>query len=209
MEKVLLLDLDGTILKSSCILEFASHIINKGVISHDEIHYKWLANKKNDDYIREFAEHFRKEIVGLRTDYVEELFNEFFNNFKFEYNEKIIDLIKQCKANDFYCMIISGTIDFMVKRIAEHLGIDGVGSKYALNSNSEYTGDIDIPMFSQKEKQKVIDSILNESVIEVIGAGDTTSDIPIALTSDTFYLVDPNIHTIKEYAKLDIEYVLM
>ena len=31
MEKVLLLDLDGTILKSSCILEFASHIINKGV----------------------------------------------------------------------------------------------------------------------------------------------------------------------------------
>lgn len=209
MEKLLLLDLDGTILKSSCVLEFASHIINTGVIKHNDIHYKWLSNKKNDDYIREFAEYFRNEIIGLKTEYVEKLFNDFFNKYKFEYNDRILNLIQECKENNFYCMIISGTIDFMVKKIANHLGINGIGSVYTLNKNNEYTGGIDIPMFSQKEKQRIIDSLINNNVVEVIGAGDTTSDIPIAMISDTFYLVDPNISTIKEYSELDIEYVLL
>lgn len=208
MEKVLLLDLDGTILNSSCVLEFANYLVETNIIKGDESHNLWLSNKKNDDNIRMFAEHFRSELVGKKEDYIQTLFKQFFNDYQFSYNDDVLKVINDCKEKGYYCMIISGTVDFMVKEIANKLEINGKGSVYNVE-NGLYTGKIDIPMFSQKEKQKVIDLIINKNTIDVIGAGDTVSDVPIALASDVFFLVNPNLYTLKEYKNLGIDYILL
>lgn len=208
MKKILFLDLDGTIVKSSVILEFANYLIQKGIMKESNQQKNWLSDRKNDNYIREFGDYFRSQIIGMWDNDVRDLLQEFFNEFTFEFHNEVITLINKCKQENYFCCIISGSIDYAVQLMADKLGIQGYGTVYNV-IDGKHTGNLDVPMFSQKEKQKIINTMITTHTEEVKGCGDTLSDVPIALVSDEFYLVAPSEHTLKEYNRMGIEYKLV
>lgn len=206
MIKLLLTDCDGTLVDGSVVLQFASFLIEKGVIEDDLSRVQWEYNQKDEDKISAYGDHFRQSLKGLDYFYIESLADEFVQSNILKYYDKPLEILDTCKKDNYMCIIVSGSCDFLIEKIAKHLGVFGYGAKYELNNN-KFTGAVEIPTFSYRVKKDLIENLINPAYIEtVIGMGDTPSDIAIAEYSDEFYLVQPNNNTIKQYIDLNIDY---
>lgn len=206
MIKLLVTDMDGTLIEGSGVLQFASFLIKKGVISDDITRIQWESNQKDEDCIARYGEHFKQSLKGLDYFYIDSLAEEFVNSGILKYYEKPIEILKNCKENNYMCIIISGSCDFLVEKIAKYFGIFGYGAVYELEHN-RFTGKVSVPTYSYKIKKEIIENLVRPEYIDnIIGMGDTPSDIAIAEYSDEFYLVQPNNNTINQYVALNIDY---
>ena len=206
MIKLLLTDLDGTLINGSGVLQFASYLIEKGVIQDDLARIQWEEDKKNETKICNYGDYFKQSLKGLDYDYIENLAEEFVNLDILKYYPQAIDILNSCKKDNYMCIIISGSCDFLVEKIAKHLGIFGYGAYYELK-NEKFTGNVSIPTYSYNVKKDIIENLVRPEYIDnIVGLGDTASDIAIAEYSDEFYLVQPNVDTRNQYIKLQVEF---
>lgn len=206
MIKLLVTDCDGTLVDGSVVLQFSSYLIKKGIIEDDITRLQWENDQKNEEKIAKYGEHFKNSLKGLDYFYIDSIAEEFVNANILKYYEKPLEILKNCKEDNYMCVIISGSCDFLIEKIAKHLGIFGYGAVYELDYN-KFTGKVSIPTYSYAVKKDLIENLINPAYIEtVIGMGDTPSDIAIAEYSDEFYLVQPNNNTINQYVALNIDY---
>lgn len=209
MRNICLMDLDGTIIKGSAILQFGHFLIERGVIEDNIVAQEWFADMKNDKKISAFGDYIRKSITGKWVYEIAELAEEFINSDILVFYKSVFEKVQELKAKGYFICIISGSLDILVQHIAKKLGIHGYGAIYSTDKD-KFTGEVEVPLFKSEIKQQKINEIINLSeVYDVIGFGDSVGDIAIALNSNEFYLVDPHIETIIEYNKLGIEYELL
>lgn len=206
MIKLLITDMDGTLVKGSLVLQFATFLADKGILPKEDIVEKWENDKKNESLIAQYGDFFRKNIKGLDYEYINILSEEFINSNIVEYNTQAINILNKCKDENYMCIILSGSCDFLIDKIANKLNIFGYGSLYEVK-NEVFTGNILIPTFQYKTKKDIINSLVRKEYLDrVVGLGDTVSDIAIAEFSDEFYLVEPTNETRNEYIKLNVEF---
>ena len=209
MIKLLITDCDGTLVDGSVVLQFATFLIKKGIIEDSITRIQWENNQKDENYIAMYGEHFKNSLKGLDYFYIDSLAEEFVKENILKYYNKPLEILNKAKKDNYMCMIISGSCDFLIEKIANHLGIFGYGAIYELENN-KFTGKVSVPTYSYKVKKELIENMINPNYTDyVIGMGDTPSDISIAEYSDEFYLVQPNENTLQQYTDLQIDYTII
>lgn len=189
---LVLTDVDGTLVKSSLVLEHAGFLHNNGVIDCQDVYDNWKNDMKDENLIFNLSVMYREGIVGKkRSDLlIAEFFESFLNN-----DDKFYSTVEMIKGlqDDFNAVVymISGSPLFLVDMLKDFLKFDkAFGSLYTRDNSGFYTGGIHLPLYSSLRKKEIVDSILIENNV-VYSFGDTASDEPLWGVSDKGFVVAP------------------
>ena len=192
---IVLSDIDGTLVKSSLVLENAVELHETGVIDLGDTPARWKADMKNEELVRELAEKYREALRGKGISFVQakktvdRLLADQGNFYS------TLQLLIDHKKNGAEVVLISGSPDFLVKPFAQRFGFKYHASSYHRNSRGKFTGEITL-MAGSTAKQEVIDNLGIHSYEDVIGMGDTSSDTPLLKSAKHSILVDPTEETV-------------
>ena len=180
-------DIDGTIYRNSLLIE---HF--KMLVKYEYINMMTWEGKVKEKFIK------WEKRIGDYDDYLEELVETYVDALK-NYSKSDMDFIArrviELKGDRVYkytrdrlkyhldkghkVIIISGSPDFLVGKMAEKYGVrDFRGSEYIIDENGIFTGEVK-PMWDAKNKKRVIKQYCEEYSIDLkksYAYGDTTGD---------------------------------
>jgi HAD superfamily hydrolase (TIGR01490 family) len=150
MKELVILDLDGTIIKGQSQLLFLNFLLKKRIIGlffYIRIYLWFLFYKlgflKNSEEVVDIMNYSFSFLKGKKREYVEGLVNDFFNkNIKEFIFSEMTDIINKHKSEGRELLIISNSVDVIVGKVAEFLGISNyIGTKLEL-VDGKFTGKI-------------------------------------------------------------------
>lgn len=202
MKKVAIFDIDGTIFRSSLLIEITEALIDAGIFRRSArkkyaLEYQnWLDRKDSyEKYIDKVVKVFEANIKGVR-------YKDFLNiskkvitakqNHTYQYTR---DLIKELKKKNYFLLAISNSPKLIADDFCKQLGFDKTyGRMYELNAKKTFTGKImHLEMIS--DKAKVLKRAVEKEKLTMknsIAVGDTESDIPMFKAVDTPICFNPN-----------------
>ncbi|MCK5027456.1 MAG: HAD-IB family hydrolase [Candidatus Pacebacteria bacterium] len=189
MKKVAIFDIDGTIFRSSLLIELVEDLIEQDIFPVSaEKYYKeqfkaWLDREGTyDDYINGVIDAFRKNLKGvaykdfidIAKDVVEEQ-----KNHVYRYTR---DMVANLKEQGYFLLAISQSPRGILNEFCEELGFDKVyGRFYELGPTDCFTGEIvDIHLIGNKANivKRAVEK--NDLTLEgSIGVGDTEGDVSL------------------------------
>ncbi len=206
--KIGVFDIDGTIFRSSLLIELVRGLVRNGVFPKNaskemESDYMAWLNRVGDydDYLGKVIKIYDKYIIGKKFLKVEAVASSVMELEKDKTYRFTRDLIFKLKKENYHLIAISGSPSYMVDKFAFHMGFDvsfgavigvkdGIFSKYYVEKNFNTGQDIFIPMgkragvlnFSRKDilLKKYLDS--RNIVVDwgnSVAVGDSGNDISI------------------------------
>ncbi len=202
MKKVAIFDIDGTIFRSSLIVELTDALIQEGIFSskvrrfYRKAHKKWLDRKgPYGEYIDAVVIAFRKNIKGVGYKEFSKVAKKvvaFHQNRIYRYTR---DLIKRIKRQNYYLLAISHSPKKIVEEFCEKLGFNKVyGQIYEINKKKIFTGKVlfwDLII----DKSRVLKRAIEKERLTLkdsIGVGDTESDISFLKMVENPICFNPN-----------------
>lgn len=190
MEKrrVAVFDVDGTIFRSSLLIEVVERLIFVGAFPEevrDEFeakHEKWL-NREGDyeEYIQAVVQSFLKHLKGMQytilSDAAEFVVDEHWKRV-YRYSR---DLLKALKDKDYFLLAVSHSPKTVLDKFCPRLGFNKVyGTFYETGAEGAFTGEIvdEHIIFNKAAVLKRAVEKENLTLTHSIGVGDTESDIP-------------------------------
>ena len=161
-------DIDGTIYRDSLMVEHFKKLIKYEVVDEKawvdntrDIFMTWDRRQGNyDDYLLNLCDLYVKSLIGLDKSATR-------------------SRIKWHLSQGHKVIFISGSPDFLVKKMAEKYNItDYRGSVYVFEDNA-FTGKV-IPMWDSVSKNKAIDELVEKHNLDLeksYAYGDTNGDI--------------------------------
>lgn len=189
MKKVAIFDIDGTIFRSSLLIELVEVLIEEGSFpesvrkEYEEEKEHWL-NRKGDyeAYIMAVVHVFVKHIKGMHYD-------EFLKAAKIvvaRYRHRTYlfteDLIKELKKDGYYLLAISQSPKGILDLFCNEVGFDKVyGRIYETDENLRFTGKILDEEIISKKSNVVRRAVEKEGLTleGSVGVGDTEGDISL------------------------------
>lgn len=204
MEKrpVAVFDVDGTIFRSSLVIELVERLIEKGIFpketraAYDEERTKWL-DRKGDyaTYVNKVVEVFAKQLKGQPFDELSYVAGEIIEEKKDRVYQYTRDLIKELKHRNYFLLAISHSPKFIVDGFGFELGFDKVyGTFYESGPSGKFTGTMADEEFIFNKAAVVQRAVRKEglSMEESYGVGDTESDIPMLEAVEHPIAFNPN-----------------
>ncbi|MDO8594818.1 MAG: HAD-IB family phosphatase [bacterium] len=188
MQKVAIFDIDGTIFRSSLLIQIVERFVAEGIFSknasQDFARQKlaWL-DRKGDygAYIMAVVKVFVSNIKGVAYADFSRISEEVVAEQKDRVYRFTRDLIKDLKKKDYFLLAVShspkGVLDHFCKRI----GFDKVyGLMYETGPTERFTGKITDEAFMLNKAAVVQHAVAKEgfTLKGSLGVGDTESDIP-------------------------------
>lgn len=202
MKKVAVFDIDGTIFRSSLLIELVNELIKSGVFPESardvyrKEHTSWLKREGNySDYINKVVESFSQNIKGIHYSKVADAAeNVFFDKNKQTY-KFTRNLIKKLKKKNYYLLAISHSPKLALDDFCNNLGFDKVyGSFYEIGPQDMFTGDAaDFHLIANKAN--IVKRVIEQENLTLdgsIGVGDTESDIPFLEMVENSICFNPN-----------------
>ena len=204
--KLAVFDIDGTIFRSSLIIELVNALVDKKIFPkglNKEIEEEYIAwvNRQGsyDNYILKVVEAFVKYIKNVSENVVKETATEIIDYQKNKVYVFTRELIKKLKEQNYFLLAISGAPEIIVAEFAKTLEFDKYyGSRYEI-INGEFTGKIvtDTAWSKHEILNKFIKDHKEFDLKKAVGVGDSAIDItflqlvgnPIAFNPD-FKLAD-------------------
>lgn len=210
--KLAIFDIDGTIFRSSLLIELVSGLTNEGIFPksvYKEIekdYFAWLDRKGSyDNYINQVLKIFLANIKGCKEEDLEKVVKKVVFSQRdhiYRYTRK---LIRELKDKGYFLLAISGSPIPIVSEFSLYNKFDSFyGSQYE-TKRGIFTGKItQAPV--QKGKKLIIKKFLNSSKIKFdltksIAIGDTASDIPILEMVGRPIAFNPNLGLVKHARK--------
>ncbi len=180
-------DIDGTLYRESLMIEHFKKLLKYEVLDealwHTEIkesYENWQKRRGNyDDYMLGLAEVYVRSMRGLQKAKMEFITNQVVdlkgdNVYMYTRNR-----IEGHKAAGHAVIFISGSPDYLVRKMAERYGItDCIGTRYLLDKNDRYTGEIE-QMWDSDSKRDAIAGFVRAYDIDLAAScayGDTMGD---------------------------------
>lgn len=197
-EGIVLSDVDGTVVKGSLVLGHAVWLAKHGHAPevYGDIPDRWLADQKSEELITELAIAYQKSLKGKHMNEVgmDEYLDEVLSNRQNFYST--IERLEEHRDRGDRVILVSGSPDYMVKKMAERFGFEAEGSVYDVNNAGVFSGSISRPMFHSDAKRAYVSSLnLNHDEHYVTSYGDTASDVPLFESSQHSVLIDPHDET--------------
>lgn len=209
-KKVAIFDIDGTIFRSSLLVELVEALIAEGIMpksaskEYVRLRTKWFNREgEYDDYLMAVVHSFLKHIKGVsRKDFlrVADRVVEVTGRRVYRFTR---DLIKELHRQGYFLLAISNSPKLILDKFCKNWGFDDVyGRIYELDNRDRFTGGIEhLELISDKAKILALaihrDNLtLNGSV----GVGDSESDVSFLQFVDNPVCFNPN-SKLREVAK--------
>ena len=185
-KKVAVFDIDGTIFRSSLLIEFNKGLMRSGVIPESVIaeiredYYAWVERRGSyDAYISKVVRMHGNAIRGKEKKYVAVAADLVFLAHRDRVYRYTRDLARRLQCNHLL-LAISGSPIEMVEPFGRYFGFDHVwGSVYEIDSEGRYTGRL-MDMRSVDQKREILEAFVAEHGLTLKGSwgvGDTATDI--------------------------------
>jgi HAD superfamily hydrolase (TIGR01490 family) len=203
-------DIDGTIFRSSLIIELVDALILEGIFPQSaRKHYakeygRWLERRDSyDKYIMGVVRAYVKNIKGKSQPKVWEVSRRvmaFHQNRVYRWTR---DLVKDLKKKNYFLIAISNSPLDIVQPFARSFGFDKTyGRVYEIDGRSRFTGKI-VFLDLISDKAKILKRALLKEDLTLrrsIGVGDSESDIPFLKMMERPVAFNPN-SVLYKYAK--------
>lgn len=137
-----------------------------------------------------------KVISGWEASEVEKLVRECFSKeIRTRIFPQALDLIKNHQIKGHEVILISGSIDCLLRIIKEYIGIKFVIATVLKTENNKYTGEILGPVIHGESKVKAILNFISEHDFSLEGSyaySDDVSDLPLLQLVQNPVAVNPN-----------------
>ncbi len=203
--KVAIFDIDGTIFRSSLLIEVMDAMIEAGLFPvsaarrYTKAHAAWLDRKGSyNDYIMAVIDAFKRHIRGVHFKDFLRVANQVARLRKDRVYRFTRDLACELKKKGYFLLAISLSPKGVVDSFAKNLGFDKVYAlRYAINETTgRYTGEyMDIETI--RNKGAILERALlkeNLTLKGSVGVGDTESDISFLKRVDRPICFNPNSH---------------
>lgn len=171
-KKLLISDMDSTIINQECIDEIADKVGLKDQVS------KITERAMNGEL--DFKDALR-ERVGLLAGLPEsELVNVYENHITLMNGAK--ELVQTMKKNGATCILVSGGFTFFTSRVAKAVGFDEQSANILEITNGKLTGKVIEPILDSSAKVASLDKSvakLNIGFDDAIAVGDGANDLPM------------------------------
>jgi len=181
-------DIDGTLYRDSLLIEHFKKLLKYEILDealwHTNVKYiyeDWTKRRGNyDDYIGELARIYTDSLKGLdktKMDFITNQVIDLKGDKVYMYTRRQINWHKKMKHCLFF---VSGSPDYLVHKMAERYKLtDSVGSKYHLDENDKYTGEVD-QMWDSESKENAVLKFAEKydvDLSESYAYGDTSGDL--------------------------------
>lgn len=192
-KRVVLSDVDGTVVRGSLVLQHAILLHETGVINLGALPEIWRLDMKNENNITNLAVAYQQAITGMKISdlnvdgFIDSICE---NSANFYGTLARLVALKNAGAD---VVLVSGSPDFLVGNFGARFGFGFAASKYIADAEGRLTGQIE-GMFSAPAKRAYVSS-LNLAGFDIFAFGDTSSDVPLFEAANYSVLVDPNEET--------------
>jgi HAD superfamily hydrolase (TIGR01490 family) len=205
--KVAAFDIDGTIFRSSLLIEVTDALVAQGVFpkSVPEVYKRakenWLNRKGHyDKYIWAVIKAFDKNIAGIHYRDFKKIARVVVNNQEDRVYRYTRDLVKDLKRRGYFLLAISHSPKDIVDEFAKRLGFDKVyGRLIEMNDDGTFTGETKLSDLIMN-KDKVLKRAVERENLTLTGSyavGDTESDIPLLKMVKNPICFNPNMKLYK------------
>jgi HAD superfamily phosphoserine phosphatase-like hydrolase len=211
MHKIAFFDVDGTVFRSSLLVELVEALIREGVFPSDANAFyqdsftAWVQREgEYETYILDVVDAFMTHIRGVHYGIIADIGKKVVDEQSKHVYRYTRDLIKDLRSKDYYIVAISQSPKFILDDFCAAHGFDKVyGRMYEIGPRDLFTGDVlDLEVISNKAA--VIDRILSKGTFTLsgsIGVGDTEGDIPLLEKVETPICFNPNKKLFEEAEK--------
>lgn len=211
MKKVAIFDIDGTIFRSSLLLEVTEALVKEGIFSlkvrdiYTKTYEDWSnRNDSYEKYITAIVKAFEQNIKGVKHSDFMDILKKVIVLQKGHVYRYTCELIGDLKKKKYYILAISNSPKEIVDEFCKKWGFNKVyGRIYEVNKNNKFTGKtLYINLISDKAKM-LKRAVKNENLtlINSVGVGDSESDIAFLKLVEKPICFNPN-NTLYQYAKL-------
>jgi HAD superfamily hydrolase (TIGR01490 family) len=201
-QKVAVFDVDGTIFRSSLLVEVVNACIREGLFPAEartafaEEFEQWQ-NRKGDynAYIMGVVHSFMTHIKGIYYGDFVDLARKTVLEQQHRTYRYTRDLIKKLKKEKYFLLAISHSPKAILDIFCPNLGFDKVyGMLYEIGPSDKFTGQVTDASFILNKAGVLERAIAKEhlSLDDSIGVGDTESDISFLELVDTPICFNPN-----------------
>jgi len=210
-QKVAIFDVDGTIFRSSLLIQVVNRLIEIGEFPEDSSkvfareHERWLDREGDyqeyiDAVVHTFLTHLKGIYYGVLADAAEDVVNSQWKR-TYRYTR---DLLQQLKEKDYYLLAVSHSPKTVLDKFCPRLGFDKVyGTMYEIGPQDCFTGNVVDPHLIYNKAAIISRAIEKEglTLAHSVGVGDTESDIPMLELVARPICFNPN-KKLYRYAKL-------
>jgi HAD superfamily hydrolase (TIGR01490 family) len=201
-EKLAIFDIDGTIFRSSLLIELCHALVDRGVfpgLARKEISKEYLAwlNRKGsyEAYINKVIKIYVKHIAGKNFAHVDKVAKEVIEFQKDRVYRYTRDLIKKLKSQNYFLVAISGSPSYIVEKYAKAIGFDlFFGTELEIIAG-KFTGRSK-SLDSANDKAKIVKDLAvkyTANLKKSVAVGDTESDIPMLKLVGNPVAFNPNL----------------
>ena len=202
--KVAIFDIDGTIFRSSLLIELVEVFIEKGIFL-DSVHREyeqekisWLNREGGyHDYIMGVVGVFMRNIKGVTKEEYMNAVNVVMERYKSRTYIFTKELIAKLKAEGYFLLAISYSPKNILDSFCKELGFDKVyGKLYEIDDEGVFTGVITDDDFIS-DKALVLNRAVEKENLTLensVGVGDTESDIKFLSLVSRPICFNPNMN---------------
>ncbi|MSR71248.1 MAG: HAD-IB family hydrolase [Candidatus Taylorbacteria bacterium] len=186
MRKMAIFDVDGTIFRSSLLIELTEMMIEEGIWEPEvKLGYKkeadaWIDRKGSyEDYIKQLIDVFMVNIKGVRYVDFDKVVNKVIKKCESRVYVYTRELVKELKKKKYFLLAISQSPKAILDPFCGKLGFDKIyGRFYELGPGDRFTGAVtDEHLISNKAN--IVRRVLEKEKLTLkgsIGVGDTEGD---------------------------------
>ena len=216
--KVAIFDIDGTIFRSSLLVELTEALIHKGLFpkSAKKVYAnsfkKWFNRQDSyEKYMNAVVRAFIQNIAGVkRSEFlkVADRVTAFHHSQVYRYTR---DLVQKLKKEKYYILAISNSPREIVESFCRKEGFDKVyGRIYEVGKDGKFTGRVNYEELIS-DKSKILRRALEKEGLTLrcsIGVGDTESDIAFLKMVEHPICFNPNKKLYQRAKRLGWEIVV-
>lgn len=208
MKKVAIFDIDGTIFRSSLLIELTKELVNQNLFPakaraiYERAEIDWLDRTGDyDTYIMKVVESFMKYLKGISYQDFDRISKELISRQKERTYKYTRDLIKQLKRKDYFLLAISQSPKTILDKFCSNLGFDKVyGRIYELGPTDRFTGQV-VDEHLIRNKATILRRAVeknNLTLKDSVGVGDTDGDVPFLELVGKPICFNPNALLLKQ-----------
>ena len=187
MRKVAIFDIDGTIFRSSLLIELTDSLIQAKLMpksvgqAYAAARQKWLDREGGyDDYIGAVIKAFESRLKGIPSKDFKRVADKVVAQMSKHVYRYTRDLIQDLRQQGYYLLVISHSPKQILDPFCAKLGFDKVyGRMYQIGPDGRYTGLTDNQELIN-DKAKILKRAIEKENLTLrgsVGVGDSESDI--------------------------------
>lgn len=200
--KVAIFDIDGTIFRSSLLVELVEELIAAEVFApsvrdtYQREKEAWLDRRGDyEAYVNATVQAFVKNLKGVEFRQLEWAGKRVVERLGFRTYTHTTELVKSLRARGYYLLAISHSPKVVVEQFAKRLGFHKVyGMMYEVGGSDRFTGSV-LDLHLIGNKANIVKRAVEKEGLTLkgsVGVGDTESDISLLEMVEKPIVFNPN-----------------